>query len=167
MLNFNLLLKILISAFRPGYSCQHLLLHLVEKWRIYLDSHEVVGALLTDLSKAFDSLPHHLLIAKLHGYGVDMKSTILLTDYLRNRKQRFTLGGVCGSWMRILRGVTQGSVLGPVVFNIIEINCMKANLSKFQMLTVGLDTKSDFKICIDDTEMKFVSNSLGSILTTN
>ena len=50
----------LISSFRLGYSCQHLLLHLVEKWRIYLDSHEVVGALLTDLSKAFDSLPHHL-----------------------------------------------------------------------------------------------------------
>ena len=83
----------LILAFRPCYNFQNLLLHLVEKWRTYLDSHEVVGALLTDLSKAFDCLDH-LLIANLHGYGLDMKSTILLTDYLRNRKQRVKLGGV-------------------------------------------------------------------------
>ena len=50
----------LISAFRSGYSCQHLLLHQVEKWRTHLDNHEVVGALLTDLSKAFTSIKYKI-----------------------------------------------------------------------------------------------------------
>ena len=55
-----------ISAFRPGYNCQHILINLIEKWRQYLDNQESVGADLTDLSKAFDCLPHHLLVAKLY-----------------------------------------------------------------------------------------------------
>ena len=48
----------------------------------------MAGALLTDLSKAFDCLPHDLLIAKLHAYGLDTKSLKLMLSYLTNRKQR-------------------------------------------------------------------------------
>ena len=55
---------------------------MIEKWRKSLDEGGVFGALLTDLSKAFDCLPHELLIAKLHVYVVDVPSLKLLHSYL-------------------------------------------------------------------------------------
>ena len=59
-----------------------------EKWRKYLDKDGVSGALLTDLSKAFDSLLHDILIVKLAAYGFNYESLTLIQSYLSNRKQR-------------------------------------------------------------------------------
>ena len=60
-------------GFRKGFSVANCLLPMIEKWRESLDQGGAYGALLTDLSKAFDCLPHDLLIAKLHAYGLDTK----------------------------------------------------------------------------------------------
>ena len=66
---------------------------MIEKRRKSLDKGSAIGALLTDLSKAFDCLPHELLITKLHAYRVDTPSLKLLDSYLTKRKQRVKLNG--------------------------------------------------------------------------
>ena len=69
-------------GFQNGYSVTNALLPMIEKWRTSLDKGGAFGALLTDLSKAFDCLPHELLIAKPHAYGVDIPSLKLLQSNL-------------------------------------------------------------------------------------
>ena len=95
---------------------------MIEKWRKSLDSGGNVGALLADLSKAFDCLPHDLLIAKLHAYGLDMPSLKLLHSYLTKRRQRVKINNTYSSWSEILFGVPQGSILGPLLFHIFLCN---------------------------------------------
>ena len=75
-------------GFRKEHSAQHCLLALTEKWKQSVDHGKAFGALLTDLSKAFDWLPHSLFIAKLKAHGFDNNSLKLLNDCLLPRSQR-------------------------------------------------------------------------------
>ena len=83
-----------------------------------VDKDQSLGALLTDLSKAFDCISHYLLIAKLHSYGSSLASLKLLTGYLTNRKQRTKAENSYTSREDIKQGVPQGSILATILFNI-------------------------------------------------
>ena len=105
-------------GFCKGFNEQHWLVSMVEKWKESADSGGAFGALMTDLSKAFDCLHHELLIAKLDACGFDIKSVKLIQQYLSNRKQRVKVGNAYRSWKEIFYGFPQGSILGRLIFNI-------------------------------------------------
>ena len=83
------------------------------------NSDRAFGALMTNLSKAFDCLSQELLIAKLDACSFDKKSLKLIYIYLSNRKQRVKINDSYSSWGKILFGVPHGSILGPLLFNIV------------------------------------------------
>ena len=67
-----------LCAFRKGKGCQTVLLRLLEDWRAAFDKNEYVAAVLMDLSKAFDCLPHRILLSKLSAYGLSDEAVLLL-----------------------------------------------------------------------------------------
>ena len=138
----NTILSDKISAYRKGYSSQHVLLKLTEEWRKHLDRNQIVGAVLMDLSKAFDCIPHDLLIAKLAAYGFEKKTLKFFLSYLKGRKQSVNIKGKLSSFMDILAGVPQGSILGPVIFNIF-INDMQNIFDKCSLNNYADDNTLD------------------------
>ena len=110
--------SVMLSGFRERYSTQHALIRVLELWRRCLDSSGIVGTILMDLSQAYDCLPHDLLIAKLEAYGFSNDSLQLVCSYLESRYQRVKIGSCKSSRQKIKIGVPQGSVQGPLLFNI-------------------------------------------------
>ena len=88
---------------------------MLEKFTEALDKGWDYAALLTDLSKASDCIPHDLIIAKIHAYDFDMPSLKLMNSYLTNRHQRIKINNSYSLWKLIKDDIPQGSILGPVL----------------------------------------------------
>ncbi len=93
-------------------------MHAIEEWKVALDNGQHVGVVLMDLSKAFDAIPHGLLLTKLYTYGMSKDACKMIRSHLINRMQRVKLDDVRSSWKSIVRCVPQGSKAGHSIFNI-------------------------------------------------
>ena len=107
-----------VSTYRKYYSSNHVLLKLIKDWKKSLDDKNIIGAVLVDLSKAFDCIPHDLHVAKLHAYGLSMDAINFIFSYMKRRKQGVKINDTESLFKILLSGVPQGSILGPILFNI-------------------------------------------------
>ena len=107
-----------LSGYRKGYISQYALLAMIEIWKMSLDNNGFAGYVLMDLSKAFDTINHQLLIAKLYAYGFSKDECELIYNYLSMRWHRTKINVSFSTWAELLSGVPLGSVLGPPIFNI-------------------------------------------------
>ena len=91
---------------------------LIEEWEKSQDDKNINGAVLMDLSKALDCIPHNLFVAKRHAYGLSMDAIIFIYSYLKRRKQEVKINDTESLFRILLSRVPQGSILGPILFNI-------------------------------------------------
>ena len=112
-----------------------------------------------DLSKAFDTLDHNILISKLQHYGIKGAALQLLISYLSNRKQFVQYGDSLSQKTDILMGVPQGSILGPLLF-IIYINDMAHSSELFKLINFADDTTLITNLNNEDTRKESLNHEL-------
>ena len=165
----NNLLSPAQCGFRPGHCTQDLLIKVTEDWKFALDEDEIVGIAFIDLRKAFDSIDHVLLLAKLRAYGFDDVSISWFTNYLSNRQQRVVLDNVYSDWAALHRGVPQESVLGPLLF-IIYMNDLPSVICHSHLHQfaddIAMYTSSTDPVLVQD-HLNFDLTSLSDWVTSN
>lgn len=141
-------------GFRSKRSTSHALLELIEKITNALDSKKHTVGVFIDLKKAFDTIDHEQLLKKLEHYGIRGKPLSWLSSYLKNRQQFVQIGDVASELLKVLCGVPQGSILGPVLF-ILYINDI-SNVSKLLEFIMFADDTNIF--CSGDNIVELCDN---------
>ena len=109
---------IYLTSFPENHGTQHALLQIIEIWKTKLNIDHNIGVIHVNFCKAFDSLNHELLIAKLECYGLDQHVVEFFISYLSNRYQYCKINNTLGDWRKIIAGAPQGSILGSLLLNI-------------------------------------------------
>ena len=146
-------------GFREKHSTQLAALELIDRITHELDLGNTPINIYIDLSKAFDTLDHNILISKLQHYGIKGAALQLLISYLSNRKQFVQYGDTLSQKTDILMGVPQGSILGPLLF-IIYINDMAHSSELFKFINFADDTTLITNLNNEDTRNESLNHEL-------
>ena len=130
---------------------------MTENRRRSLDNTEAVIAVAVDVSKAFDSNNHSLLLVKLKAYGFSSSALKLMSSYLLGCRQHVKVQGLCSSYQDIKKGVQPGSLLGPLLFNIF-INHLSIFVP-YRSLRLYADDSTGYLSDTSPSVVKFVMNS--------
>ena len=128
-----------LADFRENHNTQNSLFKMIQSWKVRLYNGSEVGVIIMDLSKAFDCLNYELLLAKLKTYSVDSNSVNFIESYLTNRLQRCKINNSFSEWRKVLNSVPQGSILGPLLFNIF-LNDIFLSLQKYDLANYADDS---------------------------
>ena len=162
----NIIPKITIKqhGFMPTKSTVTQLLATFLHVNANLDTGRRTDIVYFDLAKAFDSVPHKLLIHKLKTFGFNGPLLLWMTDYLLNRKQRVIVNGSNSEWKNVQSGVPQGATLGPLKF-LLYVNDIPTNLTLGTQCGIFADDPKILRNIITNNDVKILQHNINSLYT--